>query len=55
MKDIKKLIILNKVEKELNFAERIIAKIFINIIYKVYNIAKINTINEFMKYNYSTK
>lgn len=42
-------VVLNEVMKELNFRERIIARVFTKTVYKVYNISRINTINAYLK------
>ena len=45
MKDV----VLNEVKKELNWKERIIIKIFTRTFSKIYNIARINIVNEIIK------
>lgn len=45
MKDV----VLDEIRKELNWRERIVLKVFTKLIKKVYNIARINTINSFIK------
>lgn len=38
----------DEVMKELNWKERIVAKVFKRTICKIYNISRINTLNEFL-------
>ena len=45
MKDV----VLNEMKKELNWKERIIIKIFTRTFSKIYNIARINIVNEIIK------
>lgn len=47
--NVMKDIILDEVMKELNWKERIIIKVFYKLIIKVYNIARITTVNKFIK------
>lgn len=45
MKDV----VLNEVKRELNWKERIVIKLFTRTFNKIYNIARINIVNEIIK------